>query len=181
MARNKEELRKYHAEYYQKNKVKIEQQKREWEQKHKTEFREYHAKYRRTHRLEIKDRQRKHRTEHRVEFNEYMREYSLRNKGKRLIKEHKRRAAVRIVEGLFTETQWYDLKAKYGNRCLCCGVSEAKGKLTIDHIIPFSKGGTNWIENIQPLCQSCNSKKQARVIDYRKKIRTELAKSPKTK
>lgn len=44
-------------------------------------------------------------------------------------------------------------------RCLKCGTHK---DLTIDHIIPTSKGGENTIENMQTLCHSCNSSKGAR-------------------
>jgi len=40
--------------------------------------------------------------------------------------------------------------------CLHCGTNE---KLTIDHIVPWVKGGGNEMENLQTLCQSCNSRK----------------------
>jgi len=45
---------------------------------------------------------------------------------------------------------------KYGEQCVVCGSSV---DLTMDHIIPVSKGGEDVIENLQPLCKSCNSKK----------------------
>ncbi len=31
--------------------------------------------------------------------------------------------------------------------------------LTVDHIIPVSRGGTRALENLQPMCQPCNSAK----------------------
>lgn len=42
-----------------------------------------------------------------------------------------------------------------GKPCVLCG----KPSNTIDHIIPISRGGTNALDNLQPMCVSCNSKK----------------------
>lgn len=53
---------------------------------------------------------------------------------------------------------------KYGKKCLCCG---SEKNVAIDHIIPINKGGENKLENLQPLCKSCNSKKGVKIIDYR--------------
>jgi 5-methylcytosine-specific restriction endonuclease McrA len=55
----------------------------------------------------------------------------------------------------------------YDEMCINCGKRE---KLTIDHIIPFSKGGLNIVTNIQLLCHSCNSKKHTDNTDYRYEI-----------
>lgn len=44
-------------------------------------------------------------------------------------------------------------------RCVFCGKSPATDvgvKLHVDHIVPFSKGGTNSLDNLQSLCEQCN-------------------------
>lgn len=89
---------------------------------------------------------------------------------------NRRAIAVRYVakkvsaQGDFTGDQWEEVKGRYGHQCLGCGKKETEITLTIDHIIPLSKGGNNSIENIQPLCQSCNSRKRQRTIDYRDRV-----------
>ena len=77
---------------------------------------------------------------------------------------HRRRARMKAAGIAFTGQEWLDLCARYGNRCLRCGKVV---KLTPDHVIPISKGGTNAIDNIQPLCQPCNSGKRDKSTDYR--------------
>lgn len=68
--------------------------------------------------------------------------------------------------GFFTIKEWTGLKSKFKNRCLSCLEQEPKIKITIDHIQPRSLGGPNCIENIQPLCNSCNASKQSNIINY---------------
>lgn len=45
-------------------------------------------------------------------------------------------------------------------KCMYCGTSK---RLTIDHVIPISKGGKNNFENCTTACQPCNNKKGNRI------------------
>jgi len=57
-----------------------------------------------------------------------------------------------------------DVKDKVWRRdegkCINCGSNE---KLEFDHIIPFSKGGSNTYRNIQLLCEKCNREKSNKI------------------
>lgn len=61
---------------------------------------------------------------------------------------------------------WESIKARFGYMCPACALEEPDIKLTIDHIIPVSKGGTNDASNLQPLCRLCNSRKMKNVRAY---------------
>ena len=74
--------------------------------------------------------------------------------------------AIARNRGDHTTKEWETMKAAFGNRCACCGM---RGEMTKDHVIPVSdtERSSNSIDNIQPLCQSCNSQKGVDDTDYR--------------
>ncbi len=47
-----------------------------------------------------------------------------------------------------------------GGRCVECSTKE---KLCFDHIVPFSRGGSNSVRNLQLLCENCNLSKGNRI------------------
>jgi 5-methylcytosine-specific restriction endonuclease McrA len=81
----------------------------------------------------------------------------------------RRRARVAQADGDFTPTEWAALCEQYGYVCLACGRGEPEVKITPDHIVPLANGGSNGIDNIQPLCWGCNASKQDRIVDYRQR------------
>ena len=71
-----------------------------------------------------------------------------------------RRALERNAEGRHTTVEIQSLYKQQGGKCVYCRASLASG-YDVDHIQPLSRGGSNWIANIQLLCGSCNNRKWA--------------------
>lgn len=88
-----------------------------------------------------------------------------KNPRMRVIYTNRRRALKYASKENISLHEWELVKAKYKYKFIAC---KSIRKLTIDHVVPLSRGGHDGKDNIQPLCQSCNSKKSSKIIDYRK-------------
>ena len=60
---------------------------------------------------------------------------------------------------MINEDMRWAIYARDGYVCLCCG---SKSRLTLDHIVPRSKGGADEESNLRTYCRSCNSNKNDR-------------------
>lgn len=74
-------------------------------------------------------------------------------------KKNERWRKLRANGGSHTFDEWVELKKRSKMSCVYCLKTEPKIKLVKDHILPVSRGGSDDIENIQPLCRGCNAKK----------------------
>jgi len=92
------------------------------------------------------------------------RKYRRTPKGKAM---EKRRAAnyrarLKDAEGIVTAEDWLTILDNHKHRCHYCG--KKRLKMTLDHVIPLSKGGRNSSENVVPACLNCNAKKRDKLI-----------------
>ncbi len=99
----------------------------------------------------------KKRRENPEKYRGYNKTYEGRNKGRNSARRAKRRDA----EGSFTESDLLRRFEYHGNRCIYCKSTE---NLTVEHMIPLSRGGTNWPANLAPACRSCNCSKNNKTI-----------------
>ena len=56
-------------------------------------------------------------------------------------------------------THWWDKKIQEG-RCHYCREKVGREHLTMDHVVPLSRGGKSKKGNIVPACKDCNTKKK---------------------
>lgn len=63
-------------------------------------------------------------------------------------------------KGTHTKEQWADLLRFCENKCVRCGSDgTGSGGIVKDHVVPIYQGGSDGIENLQPLCGRCNTSK----------------------
>ena len=180
--RTKAQIKKYQAEYYKEHREEAKARAAKWAKEHPVRREEILNKYARSgkakkaqklwaskHKDKTRAAAKKWREGNRKLANARTAEWGRKNPEARRATAAKRRTAQTKAGGSYTASEWIALCKKYGNRCLACG---KKKKLTADHVIPVSKGGTSNIDNIQPLCGPCNSRKNDGTTDFRK-IRTQ--------
>ena len=177
--KNRDRLREIKKDFHRRNPEKAYEYTKRWRDNNPEKAREIKKNWRKNNPEKVKKHKHNFYVRNKEKIYEHQKEWNEKNKNKRMkmrqkwarenrgllnASRNKRRANKRGSGGSFTADEWNELCKKYDNKCLSCG---KKKKLTVDHIVPVSKGGSSNISNIQPLCQSCNSKKGVEVVDYR--------------
>lgn len=112
------------------------------------EKREYRRRYYQANRDKLRERCRQYALTHRQEYRVYYARYRARKAG---------------AEGSHT---WGDIQEKWREQhgfCALCG-QIMSGGFHVDHIIPLSKGGSDYPDNIQLACPPCNIGKGNKLI-----------------
>jgi len=99
------------------------------------------------------------------------------SKAKRLLKSYfkYRKNKMPNINHMFPRRGNKQLKlfSLYGSRCVFCGINMVQSKsefdnqvnrVSIEHILPKSEGGTNRMDNLCLSCNRCNSNKQSNII-----------------
>lgn len=74
---------------------------------------------------------------------------------------HKRRMLLAGLSNL-TAAEWTAIQAMQGGACAYC---LTVAKLSMEHVVPLSRGGSNTMANVVGACRPCNSSKKARTIE----------------
>lgn len=165
-SQNKSKVRGYIKKWTLNNIEKVKQVIKKYKAVKKEVIKQKSKEYKKKNSEKIKQYQKSHYEKNKERKLRLGMEYRRNNPDKNAEYSRNRRAKKSGNGGKITKDEWNKLLDFYGNKCLCCG---SKDKLTMDHILPLVSGGKHTIDNVQPLCSSCNSSKGARYIDYRHK------------
>ena len=178
----KERKRRYLKKYFFINRNKIKDYRRKYRQINKLKIYLYNRKYVEQHSEKSSLWSRRYRENNHEKSKENTRKWSMNNKDKVKIKGTrwrrnnpirakllvwKRLQRIKNIKHEFTQKQWkYKLNLTKGF-CVNCQNNVGINNLQIDHIIPISKvekGHVYTIDDVQPLCRSCNCSKADKVF-----------------
>jgi len=176
--------------YYEANRERILSRQRAYQAENPEVVKRAQARYKAKHVVKLKEyRRERYATEKDIERERhrawvaknkdaraaYMREWRAKAKGhrkaydaayraahqqERADSENVRRARKSANGGSHTREEWSLLKQAFGHACAYC--NRVCDRLSKDHDIPLSRGGTDAIGNIVPACLPCNRRKHAK-------------------
>jgi 5-methylcytosine-specific restriction endonuclease McrA len=175
--RNRESCAEYYAshkqearEYQKRNAEHLREIKRAWNEAHPEKVRRYWkesiARHPERKRQQKSASQKRNREAARVRG----RRYAKRHPEKIRIGCLNRWAMFKAAEGQFTKQDIDEIYETQQGRCAYCGIT-LHGVYEIDHVIPLSRGGSNWPDNLMITCPSCNSSKNNYLLDEWKERR----------
>lgn len=142
---HREELLREKHHYYQENAEDIKAKVRQWVERNPKRRRANSRRY-----------YRRHRAAHRKRCDRWKKE----NPDK--VREYTRRRLARLAGTELGPVDEVAIYERDGHVCIYCGLA---GPLTLDHVVALSNGGAHSEENLVAACLSCNSSKQAAMLE----------------
>lgn len=169
---NPERLRAYQIKYANDNAERLSEYKKQWRLDNIDRVRVQHSEYyqanKEAYRISVNRRRKQNPGSRRAESDKYRRN----NLDKYRAASLRRRALKVEAEGSFTTADIDKQLSAQSGLCFWCYDIMLLGKHTVDHLIPLSRGGTNWPSNLVCACHSCNSQKGAKTPDeYREYLK----------
>lgn len=167
---NKEKI----ATYNEENKEQIAVTKKAYREANKEQIAVWFKDYYKDNRRKILLRKKAYRDDNKEKVNASNKVWRQANPERKLAYEHKRRALKLNAEGSYTYMDITNLIQTQNSKCVYCQtdlILHGKGKYHVDHIMPLFLGGSNYPENLQLLCSTCNLSKGHKHPDiYEKQI-----------
>lgn len=124
-------------------------------------WKEYHSEYKKKIRSD---------PEYRAMENKKSSDRYKLNPKDQLVHVRNRQARIKKADGRFTKDDIISILDQQKYCCVYCS-SNIADNYHIDHIMPISKGGSNWPSNLQCLCPRCNQSKSDKLPeDWHKEI-----------
>lgn len=159
----KEYMVGYHQQWYAKNKERRLKQKIDYYYKNKDEASQRSKRYRKKNREKIAKHCREYRNKNKDKIRKKSKEYRQNNKDKIKRSLRLRRLKRRVLFEDFTIEEWRQKVEQTKGICPRCNRLYSKGYgITMDHNPPISKAQPGFhykIDNVQPMCCSCNCSK----------------------
>ena len=166
--------------HYQSHREKLLKYAKQYRDTHVEEIRRYNKQHNLMHKEEHRIYAKQYNKMNRAKLREKERAYYQSDRGRTLIliKNQKRRVSKLKIGGSYTAEEWTCKLQEYNYQCAICNkiVEEIpQDQFEKDHIIPISKW-TGWaeenkpnyegneIQNMQPLCKSCNAIKGNKIF-----------------
>jgi 5-methylcytosine-specific restriction endonuclease McrA len=146
---NREKTRAYKTTWNNNNRPRLRQYRKNVVAKNPHYGRDAARKHQAKHPEKVKARHHNHFVKNREQYGQRYRTYQAR----------KRAATIEP----FTDKDWLLVVQASGHRCVYCG--RRMKRLTQDHVIPISRGGTHSLGNVVPACMTCNRKKGNRTLE----------------
>ncbi len=150
--------------FYHKNKQRRKQEYSQWREKNKAKRKLYMDAWRLENKEHVQNYSETYKLQNAEAMKQVAKQYRVKHKDKVNTLNRNRYAFRKSVEGNHTHDDIIKLRRDQRDKCNFCRVHFRETGFHVDHVIPISRGGTNWPTNLQLLCPDCNVRKSDKII-----------------